>query len=533
MSAPGAASAAQSQVAELQKSIQALRQEARANREAMARLTQDLQEAQGSAEQIRWLWGGMAVLGGLSLFLFLRSRRLQSDGGPPVWWSTAVPAPQVGPGVSIASTALPPQAPQKTRPTMEPQSSLGTDTSLDLEPKGNLADREPGLAFPPRLQPGQVAEHGPTHRATPNSAAAAGSVLASIDDVLELVQQVEFFTTLGQPQSALGLLSNHVDRSAGPYPLPHLQLLELLRQTGDQSAYETERARLKQRFGLAWPAWNQAALSRRQLEDVPEVLLEVQQAWPDPARAAELLERLLRSTDRHADLHPAAQGDLLLLFSLARDLQQHPVSAEPATDIGLPRDAWRDEGRDRPAALAVQTAGAPIHAGSLTAARAVDITLDLDLGYDASVSASALLPSQGITAPAADLTLTFHEPEALGAPDPARHPVSSLGAGPAATDADAWSDQAPAREFTDVDLPAGASLRDSLRTGMPSPEPQRSQAGMQTPGVTHSPGLELDLIPERGQAQPVAAPGDSGQTHGDGGVDFLELQPSPPAPKRD
>ena len=294
--ARSAASAAQARSAEMQKSIEALRQEAQANRDALARLTQALQDKQSGTPE--WLWAALVALGGLSVLLFVRIRRLQGGQNlQPQWsWGAAVPAAQAQPGSAFSGHVQPP-----------------------------LVPAPPAVALPG----------------------------VSIDELLDLQQQVEFFSVLGQEEAALNLLLEHLLHTRGDYLLPHLQLLEMCRHRADEPAYEAARARFHQRFDAVWPAWSQAPNPQRHLQDLPDVLLDIERVWPDPAQTMVHLEHLLQAADRVDSLDPTVQGEVLFLFTVARDLRDHPASAPAPLDLALPLgDDFAEPRAARPAANA-------------------------------------------------------------------------------------------------------------------------------------------------------------------------------------
>ena len=51
----------------------------------------------------------------------------------------------------------------------------------------------------------------------------------SIEELLDLEQQVEFFTVLGQDDAALSLLVEHLRSTGGTHPLPYRKLMEINR----------------------------------------------------------------------------------------------------------------------------------------------------------------------------------------------------------------------------------------------------------------------------------------------------------------
>jgi hypothetical protein len=355
----------------MQKSIDALRQESQANREAVARLTRALEGAQGSTPA--WLWAALAALGGLNALLFVRMRRQQSGGPATPWWSASAAAAAESPGQTLDKTA-----PGQVTEVLTP---LGSVTSVETPTLPTVPTLPVMPMLPPDAavetlvsKPEQSAPPLPEVEAEPDPDTLAS---ASMDELLDLQQQAEFFSILGQEDAAQKLLAEHLRQTRGDYPLPYLQLMDMCRRRSDEAGFERVRSRFQQRFGITWPDWQEPAQEQRHLEDCPDLLLDVERVWQDPARAMGALEALLRAGDRRDSLDPTVQADLLFLFTLARDLHDQPVPAPAPLPV--------------PAALVA--VAAPMSG-------AVDI--DLDLGMDQGSSSSAGL----------DLSLDFDLPAA-------------------------------------------------------------------------------------------------------------------------
>lgn len=171
----------------------------------------------------------------------------------------------------------------------------------------------------------------------------------SVEELLDLDQQVEFFLALGQAQSAIDLLLGHVRSTGGTNAQPYFKLLEIYRDQGDEEAYERTRERFNQRFNALAPDWTGDLAGGRLLEDYPEVVQRLQRAWPQPARALAELDGVLL---RRADLEPfdlPAYRDVLMLHALVRDLPAGgladgdapmapaPAGAQPTTPAVLAR----------------------------------------------------------------------------------------------------------------------------------------------------------------------------------------------------
>jgi hypothetical protein len=142
----------------------------------------------------------------------------------------------------------------------------------------------------------------------------------SIEELIDLEQQAEFFIVLGQEEAAIDLLVDHLRSTGGGSPMPYLKLLEIYRRRGDREAYERTRAlqpplqRLCARLGRR-PAGRPFA------GGLPQHRRRgCSMAWPSPIDAMAELESLLFRKTRGELFDMPAYRDVLFLYSLARDL---------------------------------------------------------------------------------------------------------------------------------------------------------------------------------------------------------------------
>jgi hypothetical protein len=365
----------------MEKNIEALRQEAKANRESLARLTQALQEAQSSPDIPMAMWGALAGLGALSALLMVRLRRQKSETGQAPWWSpgssAATEAPAAAEALAGAASASAPAfdgslasgpsgqvapivpsnqiAPAERRGEVTRSPTLST-ASAGLGGLGLNATSAP-RELPPLPDPEELdAPLGAMERTQllPPSASSVSAPIqgVSIEELLDLEQQVEFFTVLGQDDAALSLLVEHLRSTGGTYPLPYLKLLEIYRRRGDEDSYERTRDRFNQRFNAVAPAWGAPTALDRHLEDLPEVLRRIEQVWPRPVDAMALLENMLVRTEGGTLLELSALGEVLFLFTLARDLHEQEEGAAGPVDVLLPLDDLVDTPPSKASAVA-------------------------------------------------------------------------------------------------------------------------------------------------------------------------------------
>ena len=149
----------------------------------------------------------------------------------------------------------------------------------------------------------------------------------SVEELIDLEQQAEFFVVLGQDEAAIDLLMGHLRSTSGTSPLPYLKLLEIYKRRGERKPYELLRERFNGRFSAIAPAWDTDWQTGRSLEDYPSVLARLQSLWYSPARAMEVLQAtLMRPAGAERDAAGGQDGfdlpayrELMFLYAVARD----------------------------------------------------------------------------------------------------------------------------------------------------------------------------------------------------------------------
>jgi hypothetical protein len=158
----------------------------------------------------------------------------------------------------------------------------------------------------------------------------------SVDELIDLEQQAEFFVVLGDETAAVDLLMSHLRSTGGTSPLPYLKLLEIYRRHDDRSAYERMRKRFGQRFNAVAPEWDADPEQGRDLQDYPAVLEALQACWKQPLDAMAELENLLFRKRSGELFELPAYRDVLTLYSVARDLHRLVDQPTPDVDVLLP-----------------------------------------------------------------------------------------------------------------------------------------------------------------------------------------------------
>ncbi len=305
--AQSAASAADQRLMAMESNLTTLREQAAAQRATTDLMRTRLAQAEGPSRTLTALQVIVAALGGLALWLGWRVRSLQRER-QAAWWQGAHGAQQAAaasePAVAATEAAL---------ALPEPAASA----SLPIETHPAPSDAAVVLT-----------------QSTPIEGALTRP--ASVDELIDLEQQAEFFLVLGEEDSAVDLLMSHLRRSGGTSPLPYLKLLQIQRRRGDREAHARLRQRFGQRFNAVAPAWDADADLGRDLQDYPAVLDALQACWQHPSAAMAELEDLLYGHRSGELLELPAFRDVLTLYSVARDLHRRIDSATSDVDMLLP-----------------------------------------------------------------------------------------------------------------------------------------------------------------------------------------------------
>ncbi|WP_374565440.1 FimV family protein [Ideonella sp.] len=338
----------------LEKALADLQREGQASRETAAILKARLVEAENRGRAVPWLIGLVLLAMGIAAWLAWRSRRhhLVNSEVPPHWWSPAGEAAGAAEpaGQEDGPVDEPPPSnlgdldvPREAADTSPLPAALALERDLPAPGGGAISSRSPSSMPPVVFQPEPLHERTMVISSPPSfmrpepASEPAVAREVSVEELLDLEQQADFFIALGQEEAAIDLLMAHLRSTGGLSPLPYTKLLEIYRRQGDRDAYERIRTRFNRRFNAYAPEWEDGPLSGRALEDYPDVVQHLQSLWPEPLDAMAMLEAMLFRKDAAYELFDLpAYKDVLLLYALARDLWQQGGSRSSAVDVLLP-----------------------------------------------------------------------------------------------------------------------------------------------------------------------------------------------------
>jgi pilus assembly protein FimV len=262
---------------------------------------------------------------------YWRAMQAAEGGGTAGVPSRQAPAPGMAPQVLTDAASLPDE---------------GQHTVTRPQPRPMSWSPPPILTQPlPRPQPpvqSPVAEVMLATQPMPAQAATAPALaqeLTIADELLDLRQQADFLQLLGQHEAAADLLSARL--GTGPAAaMPLLMLMELCQQRGEPEAFTQFARRFEQQTGAIAPPWAQSLARGRGLDACPSVIAHLQVVWGDPPAAMQMLQELLARGGGPGvqQFELPAYGDLLLLYSVARDLFEAGQRSD-VVDFMLPLDS--------------------------------------------------------------------------------------------------------------------------------------------------------------------------------------------------
>ncbi len=368
---------------ELEQRLARLQQESSGAQSRVAAMEARVREAEDQRLRHPLVYALVALivlLAAAVAWLFSRQRRQQADA-PTTWWQG-----EPGDGGGTGSAASAPEAPAMAEPAM-------ARTAAEFMPRRAVqpsAEAAPAVAEPiatPVVTPTAVAAAAVAGGSTTNSRALLikpephEAREITVEELIDLEQQAEFFVVLGQDDAAIELLEGHVHNTAGASPLPYLKLLEIYQRLDRRDDYERVRGTFNSQFNAYAPSWESDLQQGHALEDYPGVIDRLQSLWSLPAKAMDVLEVSLTRADGSSETFDLpAYRELLFLYGVARDLSERESSERTPVDLLLPvqsSDADADGDVDVPTMLQPLMATRPVKAlPEVTPSLSLDLSLD-------------------------------------------------------------------------------------------------------------------------------------------------------------
>lgn len=324
------------QITSLEGDVKTLRALAASNDARMSDLNTRLQQAQAN-QMPPWLVYAFAGLVALVLAclaaLFWLWRQLQRRGqqdSVPSWWHAQEGARDEGaPTELLAPTA--PIAPVSAAPIDASQVPSQPELALPVVPVDAMADVDIDLGF----EMLQESLHGTFEVSTGSAPFEPNSIRhISVEPILDIRQQAEFFVSLGQTDRALQILKKQIEDSTEPNPFVYLDLITLYHSLGLKAEFRACRSAFAQLFNGLVPDFPVFNLEGRDLEAYPEVLANLVSLWPRMDALAFLSACIFREANaQHGGTFDlAAFRDLLMLHAQLETLLVLPPDLDQMTE---------------------------------------------------------------------------------------------------------------------------------------------------------------------------------------------------------
>jgi pilus assembly protein FimV len=328
---------------DLEQRLAQLKQEGDRARQNIAELQTRVQQSQSAAGDGKWLTVVVAVaLAAIALaaYLYLQLRQARKLGQD--WWQSRSSEPSDTPEPSAHSESDLGHTTAEFVHVPSTPGSLGRVAPASSAMAQRAAAVEAVHQMVPDVAPAAVRVASPLQQARVQPSEPRE---VSVEELIDLEQQAEFFVVLGQDDAAIDLLEGHVQSTTGASPLPFLKLLEIYRRTGKRSEYERVQAEFNKRFNAHAPQWDSDFQHGHELVEYPGVIDRLQALWATPAKAMGVLEKSLTRPESGEDTFELpAYRELLFLYAVARDLSEREVNDRTTVDLLLPvMDADGDE----------------------------------------------------------------------------------------------------------------------------------------------------------------------------------------------
>lgn len=311
----------------LQSQLTQAQAQAGQERAQVVQLQAQLNEAQSEGVPSWWLYAlGLALAGTSALAggLAWRLRQARSHAAD-AWHEAAAMQPAATDMAKLQELGLAPDS----RDAWADSEVAAAETVQAAAPVLATPAAPPQAPEAPSAPPAKQPELA---SAAPSTSSVPLAGMVNPEDLFDIVQQAEFYVSIGEHDLAIGELRQHIAERGSSSPFSYLELLRLYHQLGRIEAFDLLRSQFMEHFNAEVPEFSYFAQQGAGLEMYTDALADIEAQWTSSS-VLELLESFLFLHPDRTSPAPrfdlAAYDDLLLLLAIA---QTTPASArgEPA-----------------------------------------------------------------------------------------------------------------------------------------------------------------------------------------------------------
>lgn len=184
--------------------------------------------------------------------------------------------------------------------------------------------------LPQTAEPGAV-ERVQSPRLTDSSFVPLTAKSFDVQELFDVQEQAEFFSSVGQYHRAVDVLKEHVRQNPDVSALAYLDLFSLLHKLGRRKDYDELTAKFNEQFSVEVPKFDEyGSASVKHLDDYEPAMDSIAGLWPDEEAMDVIAELIFRKPkEGQTPFSLEAYRELLMLYAILRDVREGVVSGEP------------------------------------------------------------------------------------------------------------------------------------------------------------------------------------------------------------
>lgn len=389
-------------MADLEKDLQSLREQALRTQTGLGELRTQLQQSERERYANPLVYALISLLvAALAAMAYFWSRSRQRAGGND-WWQGAEERPtEADQGIAT-----------KTDTTIS--SALLGDrrrvTDMEVDPGVNdelfASLKRESHTLPPHAP--DIRNTGLSPLDTIDFASSFGGSARAVnaEELFDIQQQADFFVSLGQFEQAIDVLKNHIHENSDTSALAYLDLFGIYHNLGRRDDYALLREDFNRVFNAQVPEYDSYSLDTRGLEAYTVAMSRIEALWPSRKVLGVIEESIFRKpgSDGGEAFDPEAYRELLLLHAIAKEVvdsrsdasgveSQSPQLQAPVSDLdnkptkfqatrvhplSAAERAMVDGGYDRSVPRASSRLGIDIDLSVVESTRPMDVDINLE-----------------------------------------------------------------------------------------------------------------------------------------------------------
>lgn len=388
-------------MADLEKDLQSLREQALRTQTGLGELRTQLQQSERERYANSLVYALMALLvAALAAMAYFWSRSRQMAGGND-WWQGAERPTEADQGIAAKSDTTISSALLGDRRRV---ADLDVDPGVNEEMFASL--RREQHTLPPHAPGIRNAGLSPLDTIDFASSFGGSARAVNAEELFDIQQQADFFVSLGQYEQAIDVLKNHIHENPDTSALAYLDLFGIYHNLGRRDDYALLREDFNRVFNAQVPEYDNYSLDTRGLEAYTVAMSRIEALWPSRKVLGVIEESIFRKpgSDGGEAFDPEAYRELLLLHAIAKEVVDsrseapgvefpNPQLQAPATNLdnkppkfletrvqplSAAERAMVDGGYDRSVPRASSQLGIDIDLSMVESTRPMDVDIHLE-----------------------------------------------------------------------------------------------------------------------------------------------------------